>query len=550
MSENGPFLRPKDSRRSPPRIRFGLGLFLVAAASACSNPGADHAGIRTVVLDLEGMDPAVAAQLQAARSIAEDSPLDAAGAEAWGVLGETCHAYTLYDSAATAYGNATALAPDDARWWYLLGVTAMEQNKIEEAAPAVGRAIELAPDQSSPVVTLARLELLQGHTDEAATLARRAISIDGDDMGAWLVLAETEAAQNRVQEAVDAYRTILQRQPEATKIIAPLTALLRRLGSHDKATTLQFRAGDQPVAHRDPWLERVVARRRGFDAETQRAVRFFDLGRYREAANGFEAALALRPDDGPTMVNLGGCLLKLGEFDAAAEVFAEAVTLHPEDPIAWFNLGSADVGRGNDAAAVEAYQRSIALRPDSLRARGELGDALSRLGLCDEALDSYESILDDRPDLEPALVGGAVCLVRLERFVEARSWLKDALGRRPQSSALAGLAARLLATADDPAARDGEQALKVARQLEQILPAPIHLELVGLALAETGRYSEAISKTDEALAALGEGNPELRDRLQRERRTYEGAAPVRKFGDTDLYIRDAAAMRRRQPRSN
>jgi tetratricopeptide (TPR) repeat protein len=545
MREIRPSACPVGSATRRRQLLCGLRAALAFAILVSFGCGERRSDLRDVAFDLDGMDPAVVVQLRAAEAAALAAPVDPAGAEAWGVLGETCQAYALLPAAFAAYANATGLAPEEPRWWYLMGAVAVEESRFDDASRYLSRAAELAPDRSPPLVAQATLELMRGNADEAVRLAHIAIAADGADMGGWLALAEAESVRNRPQEAVDAYRTIIQRQPEATKVVAPLVSNLRLLGLHDKAAELQFRGGDRPVVRRDPWMERVLARREGFDAETRRASQLYELGRYVEAALGFEAALALRPDDVPTMVNLAGCRLRVGEFDLAAEALGRALELDPDNPIAWFDLGSAEVGRGRDEAAVAAYQRSVELRPQSLVAIGELGDALRRLGRWQEALDRYRAVLEQQGDLEPALAWGAVCLVRLDRFVEARQWLKSALQKRPESTALAGLAARLLATAADPAARDGAQALKVARQLEQIVPAPIHLELVGLALAETGDWAAAMEKVDLALAELPEGRSELRARLERERIEYAASRPYRDFGGEDLFIRDAVRDRLR-----
>lgn len=538
-------IRPGPARRGS-RFAVLAVVVVVTGLASCSRerPGAD-ATLQQVTLDLAGMDAQVASQIHAAESAAAAAGTGPGAAEAWGVLGETCHAYELLPAAETAYANARELAPDEPRWWYLGGIAARAGNHVDTAVRLLRRAGELAPAMSSPAVALAEALLAQGEIDAALDQATRAVAVDDTDMGGWLVLAEASWAAQDVQATIDAYRTILQRQPEATKIRVPLSAALRRNGLTDKADQVLLGAGDRPVLRRDPWMERVLARREGFDAEVQRASQQFELGHFRTAADGFEAALAIRPDDVPTMVNLAGSLLKLSQFDRAASLLEDAVERDPEHAGAWFDLGSAEVGRGRDEAAVTAYRHSLDLRPDSIRTGGELGDALRRLGRWQEALDQYRALLQLQTDLEPALAWGAVCLVRLERWTDARQWLKDALERQPHSTALAGLAARLLATAADPAARDGAQALGLARQLEQIAEVPIHLELVALARAETGDFAGATASVERALEALPVRPSLLHDRLERERAAFQAGRPWREFGEDDLFVRDAMRNRMR-----
>jgi hypothetical protein len=95
----------------------------------------------------------------------------------------------------------------------------------------------------------------------------------------------------------------------------------------------------------------------------------------------------------------------------------------------------------------------------------------------------------------------------------------------PRSSALANALARLLATATAADVRDPALALDLAQRVHQVAGDPTTAETLAAALAESGRFAEAVEVQRPVVTALGESAP---GRLARARlESYEKEQPWR-----------------------
>jgi hypothetical protein len=112
-----------------------------------------------------------------------------------------------------------------------------------------------------------------------------------------------------------------------------------------------------------------------------------------------------------------------------------------------------------------------------------------------------------------------MALVRLRRFGEARDVLSRASATFADQPGFAHALARVLAAAPDDRIRDGRRALAI---METLLKSQRTLELMqtmAMALAEVGRFEEAVQWQKNALAAGGK----RADNLSR----YEQRLPCR-----------------------
>ena len=98
------------------------------------------------------------------------------------------------------------------------------------------------------------------------------------------------------------------------------------------------------------------------------------------------------------------------------------------------------------------------------------------------------------------MVGKAMALMQLERWEAARDLLHDGFAARPGHHALALALARLLAACPLDELRDGPRALAIARQVAAGRSASA-AEVVAMALAEVGRFGEAVQLQEQVLAA-------------------------------------------------
>ena len=154
--------------------------------------------------------------------------------------------------------------------------------------------------------------------------------------------------------------------------------------------------------------------------------------------------------------------------------------------------------------------------PGDAETRRTLGEVLVRLGRPAEALPHLEAAVVAAPGDEAARLAEADALLRLGEERRALERLEAAHGVLPGEGRIAHLLARLLASAADPALRDGARAVDLAARVWQAQPLPAHGVTLALALAQAGRCEEAAAlaqrlareataPADAQLRALAEG---------------------------------------------
>jgi tetratricopeptide (TPR) repeat protein len=104
----------------------------------------------------------------------------------------------------------------------------------------------------------------------------------------------------------------------------------------------------------------------------------------------------------------------------------------------------------------------------------------------------FRKVIEAEPRHAAARRGEIVALLLTGRYGEARVRLQEALREFPQDAQLAHVQARLLATVPDPRVRDGRLALEIARRLAAARQDLRVRETLALALAEAGRFDEAV----------------------------------------------------------
>jgi tetratricopeptide (TPR) repeat protein len=171
-----------------------------------------------------------------------------------------------------------------------------------------------------------------------------------------------------------------------------------------------------------------------------------------------------------------------------------------------------------------------------VNARASLADALRRSGRLEASIAEYVSVVKADPSASQARFGHAMALVRLRRYAEARAVLEEATRAHPEQPGLAHALARLLASAPDDAVRDGPRAVAIVQALERTTAPTLTLvETAAMALAETGRFSDASARQRQAIAMASQaGRAETATRLTENLRRYESSMSSRQpWADDD-----------------
>ena len=129
-------------------------------------------------------------------------------------------------------------------------------------------------------------------------------------------------------------------------------------------------------------------------------------GRYDEAIENYEKALAIKPDHAGALYNLGNALLKINKKEEAIRKYGEALDLTPNDPDILFNLGYVFDSRQEFEKAIPNYRKALEIRPDDPALLYNLGIDLSKVGQTEEGLELVLKAQKLKPD--DALIAEAV----------------------------------------------------------------------------------------------------------------------------------------------
>jgi type II protein arginine methyltransferase len=151
------------------------------------------------------------------------------------------------------------------------------------------------------------------------------------------------------------------------------------------------------------------------------------LGNFAEAKTGYQAVLALRPNDGDALFNLAVCERELQHLDAAVEVYTLYTKAQPNEIEGWVNLAECHQQLGQYQQAIAAADRAIKITPTLFRPWLIKADALKAAGDYAGAIKQYKNSIQCEPNAASYL-GMGLAQQALKQLPEALDSLTRALG--------------------------------------------------------------------------------------------------------------------------
>jgi protein O-mannosyl-transferase len=236
-------------------------------------------------------------------------------------------------------------------------------------------------------------------------------------------------------------------------------------------------------------------------AHTNLGLVLLQQGQFDDGIAHYRAALQMQPDSWDAEYNLGAALLGRGKVDEAILHCERAVAMQPNDPDAQVSLGDALLQKKRVEEAIVHYHKAMALRPDYFLAYYGLARAFVEKGELDAAVQHCRAALFIRPDDADCHTVLAVAFDQKGETAEAIQHYEKAVEISPKSiSALTNLA-WLLATSSNDALRDGNKAVKLGGEANQLLGGtnPVVLRTLAAAYAEAGQFAKAIENAQAAI---------------------------------------------------
>ncbi|HEV2046984.1 MAG TPA: tetratricopeptide repeat protein [Chthoniobacterales bacterium] len=214
---------------------------------------------------------------------------------------------------------------------------------------------------------------------------------------------------------------------------------------------------------------------------------------WRDTGTLWRRALAVTSNNYIAHHNLG---FFLGKGDEAVAHFEEAIRLQPNYASAHHNLGRNFLDRGEIDKAISHFQIALSIEPQNAQLCTDLGNAFLLKGEARKTILYYDRALQLAP--------------------EAASTLNNL--------------AWVFSTCTDDSLRDGARAVQLSQKAVELSQGqdPTLLRTLAAALAETGRFNEAIQISQRALQlAIAQNNSRLANRLRTDVDLYETKLPCR-----------------------
>lgn len=469
--------------------------------------------------------------------------------------------YELHDAAAVCLEQLRELAPADFQWAYFRLLLHVATGDLEAARISAEEALAIRPDDPPTLIRLAELHVAAGDVDAAEAAYEAAIEAYPESATARVGLGYIALERDDPAKALQLFQEVAASQPEGSEANHHVGLAYRALGDADRAAEAWRLNRDVLIPMYDPLLERLRPLEEDVTLPLDRAVAAAVEGDHERAVALYEEILEANETDEEAHFRLAGSLLALSDTGGGERHLRRAIALNADHAGAHFALAMLLAREGRRAEGAEHLERAADLAPENLswrlqraqmrastgntagaaseleqivtrdpgmvEARRMLSAVLVGTGRTEEAAVQLQALVALTPDDLQARFNLGLMLFETGRYAEARRALDDTLGRFPGDVATRHLLARLLAVSPEKTVRDGARAVELAQSVVDEQPALDHLETLAMALAEAGRFDDAVLWQQRALEqerqVSGGNSPQRLDRLA----LYRARQPLR-----------------------
>ncbi|KAL4910155.1 hypothetical protein BDW74DRAFT_144535 [Aspergillus multicolor] len=304
--------------------------------------------------------------------------LDTGSGETWGSLGH-CHlmmdnlqeAYTSYQQALYHLRD-----PKEPKLWYGIGILYDRYGSLDHAEEAFSQVMRMAPDFEKANEIYFRLGIIykqQQKFHQSLDCFKYIVNdpprpLTEEDI--WFQIGHVHEQQKDFDAAQQAYRRVLDRDPNHAKVLQQLGWLY-----HQQSGT--FESQQKGIEY----LEKSV------NADNSDAQSWYLLGRcymsqqkYPKAYEAYQQAV-YRDGRNPTFwCSIGVLYYQINQYRDALDAYSRAIRLNPYISEVWYDLGTLYESCNNQIAdALDAYGRAIDLDPNNVHIKARLNLLQSQL---------------------------------------------------------------------------------------------------------------------------------------------------------------------------
>ncbi len=324
---------------------------------------------------------------------------------------------------------------------------------ILQATGGVGRNIQMPSSGSTGIMYRVEALMALERQGEALVLADRGVALDSDDVDVLRLRGDVQLAMGHFERAAEDYLSALGKDENMWQAVHGMALTARSVG--EISASLE-------------WYDRLVELRQDDAAlRMERALVAHESGLPIRALRDMDVVLELTPISADAWNNRGIMHLSQDDDARAMADFDQALTLTPDHAEALLNRGLLWRSRLELARSLADLDAGVAKYPHHIRMR------VARM-YTHKALGNYSKAL---ADLEAAYAMNNLDVYMLNEF----AWF--------------------LATAPETAVRDGERAVRYAREALELTPVPMAalFDTLGAAYAEIGAFQSAVRAQEQAL---------------------------------------------------
>ena len=250
---------------------------------------------------------------------------------------------------------------------------------------------------------------------------------------------------------------------------------------------------------------------------------------WRDSETLFRHALAVTKDNYIAHVNLGVALDQQGRYAEALAEYRKAAELAPERYQIYNNLGNLLDKMGKPDEALTEYRHAVRLKPELPVLHDGLGSVLVELGCFSEAMNEFTMAAHLDPTYPWTYWEMGKSLLKQGRDAEAMGCFHQALRLDPDNFKILAYTARVLAADENPEIRNGKTAVALATRANILTGGiqPLVLDVLGMACAETGDFTNAKIAAQQALAIAIAAKMNHLEGMQQRLKLYQNQHPWR-----------------------